>query len=120
MYSLLSENTALQQKITRLETFVEDGSEDGFSEGVGYIKTRLSEKVHDVLDLVQDLEDLNTSQGRKRPGDQRHLRASSRQKECRNNPTLSEVITNQEGKLPTIVEDKYYPRKTLEYVSPYK
>ena len=41
-------------------------------------------------------------------------------KEWKNAMTLGEVTAKQaymqEGRLPPIVEDKYYPRRTMEYV----
>jgi hypothetical protein len=37
-------------------------------------------------------------------------------REWRTRATLSEVLETQPGHLPTIVEGKYFPRRTLEYV----
>ena len=43
-------------------------------------------------------------------------RRSPDQRNWKNALTLSEVTGGTDGRLPPIVEDKYYPRRTMEYV----
>jgi hypothetical protein len=42
---------------------------------------------------------------------------SPKEKNWKNMCSLSEAVHDQEGRLPPILENKYYPRKTLEYVA---
>ena len=74
----------------------------------------LEGKIREIGDLVGGLGAVSldvspgTSRARRWPGQD--------QKNWKNTFTLSEVTSNHEGRLPPILEDKMYPRRSIEYV----
>lgn len=90
-------------------------------EEVGTLKDKLEIKLAELGGLVFDLGRAQKSgTAASSPSRRRSRRASTKrspdQRNWRNALTLSEVAGGQDGRLPPIVEDKYFPRRTLEYV----
>ncbi|KAE8321026.1 hypothetical protein BDV39DRAFT_25038 [Aspergillus sergii] len=113
---LLSENVSLRERVINLSQKIErfEGAKL-FQNGVYDIKARLDNKLMELGSLVADLGALprkfnNSASGitevahQERPGlDSRH-----------NIADLEAYPAEQDGRLPVILEDKYYPRNTLE------
>lgn len=85
------------------------------------MKSRLNDKVQELVRVINELGFLP---GRDRPGTAvaEAVESSatspgrlSAEKHWKNALPLSEAIRNQEGRLPAIIEDKPYPRRTLRY-----
>ena len=88
---------------------------------MGTVKERLEAKLTELGDLVHELGRIQVAAEKPRSPKRKSLnqtepKRSPDQKNWKNNLTLSEVTGGGDGRLPPIVEDKYFPRKTLEYV----
>ena len=90
-------------------------------EGVEKVKGKLEAKLSELETLVRGLGDVRKTADVQR----RHKRhsigrnspkRSPDQRVWKNTLTLSEAFGGEDGRLPPIVEGKYYPRRTLEYV----
>jgi hypothetical protein len=78
------------------------------------IKRLLDDKLRELGDLVGGLGAVSLDAS---PRTFRARRSLGRdQKDWKNTFTLSEVTSNHEGRLPPILEDKLYPRLSMEYV----
>lgn len=90
-------------------------------EGVDIVKGKLEAKLAELGGLVQELGNVQKnvdSRGAKRRSINRNSpKRSPDQKNWKNTLTLSEVTGAADSRLPPIVEDKYFPRRTMEYVS---
>jgi len=90
-------------------------------EEVGSIKDKFEIKLAELGGLVFDLgrthkSGIAASSPSRRHSRRRSTKRSPDQRNWRNALTLSEVTGGQDGRLPPIMEDKYFPRRTLEYV----
>ncbi|MCJ1283857.1 hypothetical protein MMC26_003188 [Xylographa opegraphella] len=117
---LLSENLVLREGVISLEHELENRPKREALEDLGFVKDKLEEKLAELGCLVFELGRAQTSA----IATSAPLRRQSRVKSPENSPdqrvwknalTLSEVTAGQDGRLPPILEDKYYPRKTLKY-----
>lgn len=117
---LLAENLDLREQILRLQGEAESKSAQKVLEHVNAIKSDLEVKLLDLGALVTSLGDIPTPKDRKSSKAGKSVRPSPAQspdqKNWKNMYTLSEAVGSQEGRLPPILEDKSYPRRTLEYV----
>lgn len=117
---LLSENLALREQVIHLQHERDSDRRRQCLEDVGNVKSKLEEKVAEIRTLVMELESVGSSQRRSSP--RKPVRSSPKrspdQKNWKNALTLSEVTGGQDGRLPPIVEDKYYPRRTMESEPP--
>ena len=90
-------------------------------EGVDIVKSKLEAKLAEFGGLVQELgnvqKNIDSRRVQRRSMNRSSPRRSPDQKNWKNTLTLSEVTGGTDGRLPPIVEDKYYPRRTMEYVS---
>ena len=87
---------------------------------MGTVKGKLDAKLTELGGLMQELGKIQKTaenhQSHKRKSMGRvSPKRSPDQKNWKNTLTLSEATGGGEGRLPPIVEDKYFPRKTLEY-----
>ena len=118
---LLSENITLRERNIKLQQEVDSRPQRSTLEGIGNVKDKLEIKLAELSTLVGELGRThgsaaqNRSPTRKR-AERRSPKRSPDQRNWKNALTLSEVTGGQDGRLPPIVEDKYFPRKTLEYV----
>jgi hypothetical protein len=105
---LLAENLALREDILQLRNEIENGSD---RLGIGSVKDRLESKIHELSSLVLELGLLH------RPGNAAQEERTRRSPGERRSWRRQEMLEERERQLPTIVEDKLYPRRTLEYVA---
>ena len=119
---MFSENIALRQHIIRLQ-YDNDRYSDGIRlDDMGGIKEKLEAKLTEIGGLVQELGKIQADATNRRSPKRRLMcsnspKKSPDQKVWKNVLSLAEVTGGADGRLPPIVEDKYYPRKTLEYAS---
>ncbi|KAI9749516.1 MAG: hypothetical protein M4579_006844 [Chaenotheca gracillima] len=119
---LLAENIGLRQVIIKLQADAESNTKARQAfDNVALIKKRLEEKIREFGGVLAELDDAskNGASNLSPPKSNRAaLRSPARspdQRNWKNNLTLSEVTSTQEGRLPPIVEGKHYPRRTLEH-----
>jgi hypothetical protein len=87
---------------------------------MGCIKGKLEAKLTEIGSLVQELGKIQTDIEARRSPKRRPIsinspKRSPDQKPWKNILSLAEVTGGMDNRLPPIVEDKYFPRKTLEY-----
>ncbi|MCJ1461700.1 hypothetical protein MMC07_000298 [Pseudocyphellaria aurata] len=116
---LLSENIALRERIISLQYEVDKRPGRATLAGMGTIKEKLEAKLTELGGLVQELGSIqvaveNPRSPKRKLMNQNESKRSPDQKNWKNNLTLSEVTAGGDGRLPPIVEDKYFPRKTLD------
>lgn len=115
---LLAENLGLRGQILQLQAELENGKAQRIAEHTGIVKSQLEQKLLEIGALLSGLGE--------RPSPKRKSRQSGKitraspatspdQKNWKNICTLSEAVAGQEGRLPPILENKTYPRRTLEY-----
>jgi hypothetical protein len=120
---LLAENIALrEQAINSAQEAERWRPSHKLITEVGHLKDRLESKLSEVSALVIELGILpekaaRRSSYKRRSGIPEPVRSPD-QKDWKNRQTIGGVIAGerdvQEGRLPPIHEDKYYPRRTLE------
>ncbi len=117
---LLAENIAFREQCIKLQYEVDNGPGRGAMEAVGEIKGRLEAKLTELGCLVQELGIDQKCKRNRSPRRKSTIRCSPKrspdQKNWKNALTLSEVTGGIDGRLSPIVEDKYFPRRTMEYV----
>jgi hypothetical protein len=113
---LLAENLGLREQILRLQTELENGKAKRIADHTGAIKSQLEAKILEISALITGLGD-EPMPKKKSPRTGKITRASPNtspdQKNWKNMCTLNEAV---EGRLPPILENKLFPRRTLEYV----
>ena len=117
--SLLTENVSLREQVISLSREIDRlEAAKAFQLGVHDIKTRLDAKLAELSSLVTDLGALprkfqKSYDERSKPANPPEpLRRSS---DLRHRKTNAESqLSDYDGRLPVILEDKYYPRETLE------
>ena len=116
---LLSENVSLREQIIKLHYDAEKATELAVFEGVNNVKANLEAKLSELARLVQELGNVQQnvdSQRKKRRSISRNSpKRSPDQRNWKNALTLSEVTGGADGRLPPILEDKCFPRRTMEY-----
>ncbi|RDL39146.1 Uncharacterized protein BP5553_03486 [Venustampulla echinocandica] len=115
---LLAENLGLQAQILRLRGELENGQAQRLADHTQDVKFQLESKLLEIGAIINTLRD-DPPRKKRSPQAEKNTRTSpSRspdQINWKNMCTLSEAIGGQDGKLPTIVEGKSYPRKTLDH-----
>ena len=116
---LLADNLDLRGQISRLQNELDNGEAKRTATYAVHIKTELEAKLQEIGALLGGLGE-GPMPATKSPKLGNSIRASPNtspdQKNWRNMCTLSEAVAGQEGRLPPILENKHYPRKTMEYV----
>ena len=117
---LLAENIAFREQCIKLQYEVNNGPSRGAMESVGNIKDRLEAKLTELGSMVQELGVVQRSSRNRSPRRKSAIRSSPKrspdQRNWKNALTLSEATGGTDGRLPPIVEDKYFPRRTMEYM----
>jgi hypothetical protein len=115
---LLAENLGLREQILRLQTELQNGRAQRVADHTSIVKSQLETKLLEISALVKGLGDESAS--KKSPQAGKITRVSPNmspdQRNWKNMCNLSEAVGGQEGRLPPILENKLYPRRTLEYV----
>ena len=119
---LLSENVSLREQVIKLHHEAEQSTELAVFESVNNVKGNLEAKLSELGRLVQELGNVQKNvDGQRKQRRKSILRNSPKrspdQRNWKNALTLSEVTGGADGRLPPILEDKYYPRRTMEYAN---
>lgn len=117
MSRLLTENLALREQIIRLQKELENDKAYHLVENTRATKSQLEAKLLELGALISGLG--NEPEQKSIKGGRIVRESPSRsptQRDWRNMYTMSEVVRGLEGPLPPIMENKTYPRKTLEWV----
>lgn len=118
---LLGENVSLREQIIKLHYELESNAGKPDTSTIDAFRIRLEAKLKEVGNLVQELGDVQKaakkrSQQKRRSMDSRlSPKRSPNQRSWKNTQTLSDLMGEAEGRLPPILEDKQFPRRTLEY-----
>jgi hypothetical protein len=114
---LLAENLGLREQIIQLQNELENGKAQRIADNAGAIKSQLEAKLLEIGALITSIGD-GAAPKKRSPREGKITRASSSQspdqRNWKNMCTLSEAVAGQEGRLPPILENKSYPRRTLE------
>ena len=83
------------------------------------VKAKLEEKLTELGGLIKELGQVQKNTKTRRISKEKIARQNSPQRSpdqrnWKNVLTLSEATGGTDGRLPPIVEDKYYPRRTME------
>ena len=112
---LLSENVSLREQIIKLQYEIEKNNGQSIEDNVTSVKAKLEEKLAELGGLVKELGQVQKVTGTRRTSKRKSAGQSSPdQKNWKNVLTLSEATGGMDGRLPPILEDKYYPRRTME------
>jgi hypothetical protein len=117
---LLAENVSLREQVIMLSQELERvESAKSLHDGVYDIKTRLDDKLAELGNLVNELGTLPRRLGkscddRLGTGGLGQLKLSRSKSTYRKPDPENNLICKGQGGLPVILEDKCYPRKTLE------
>ncbi|KAL5333651.1 hypothetical protein BJX70DRAFT_49538 [Aspergillus crustosus] len=116
---LLSENVSLREQVINLTQDLERfGAAKTLHDGIYDVKARLDSKLTEMSSLIAELGRLPrqyAKSSRQTNGNvsERSSKESASIKEI-NDPDFASYMTNEiDGKLPVILEDKCYPRRTL-------
>jgi chromosome segregation ATPase len=106
---LLSENVLLRKQVINLTQETERlEAAKTLHDGIYDIKSKLDAKLAELSSLATDLGSLP------RKMDKMWDEQSDRPKVAESRPRNQDSMGYDDGRLPAIVEDKYYPRRTLE------
>lgn len=117
---LLSENITFREQNIKLQYEIDRYPAQGTWNDVGTIRAKLEAKLAELGDLVKDLGMAHGSlsfgrTSRRRSTKQSSPRRSPDQRNWKNALSLSDVTGVPDlSRLPPIIEDKYFPRRTLE------
>ena len=121
---LLADNIALREQVIKLQAEVDKNASTRALEDVDGVKGKIIDRLKELGDIVGELGALTIAPRRALPSPKssrppkRSPRLSLDGNDWKNTLTLSEATAAQEGRLPPIVEDKYYPRLSLKCASP--
>ncbi len=115
---LLGENTSLREQVIRLHHEAEESASKSVLESVDTVKNKLEAKLSELGALVKDLGCVQKSAEHLRAQRRKSVNMSSPkrspdQRMWKNTLTLSEAVGGADGRLPPILEGKYYPRRTM-------
>ena len=118
---LLSENVSLREQMIKIRYETEKSTGRAVLEYVDNMKGKFEAKLAELGGLVEELgnvkKNVDTQRAQRRKSVMRSSpKRSPDQRNWKNALTLSEVTGGADGRLPPIVEDKYFPRRTMEYV----
>lgn len=116
---LLSENVSLREQIIKLQYEIEKNNSQSIEDNVTSVKAKLEEKLVELGSLVKELGQVQKITGTRKTSKRKSAGQSSPQRSpdqrnWKNGLTLSEATGGIDGRLPPILEDKYYPRRTME------
>ncbi|KAL3425799.1 shugoshin c terminal domain-containing protein [Phlyctema vagabunda] len=113
---LLADNLGLREHILRLQNELDHGKAQRVASQANAIKSQLEAKLLEIGALLTNLGDGSAPKkpSPKAKTTRASLSKSPDQKNWKNICSLSEAVAGQEGRLPPILENKTYPRRTLE------
>lgn len=117
---LLDENLSFREQIIKLHAEAGDNNRRQDFSRFESFKVRLEAKLKEVGDLVQELDHVKTNETKDILQDQltdkKTTQTVTQETLWRKARACSDLLGDEDGRLPSIPEDKYYPRRTLEYV----
>lgn len=114
---LLADNLGLREQVLRLRLEIDDGRARRIADNTAVIKSQLETKLQEISALISNLNQTPTPVKNLHKAGRITREASNGSPDSRNWKnicTLSEAVAAQEGRLPPILENKSFPRKTLE------
>ncbi|KAG8528091.1 uncharacterized protein KY384_007007 [Bacidia gigantensis] len=116
---LLAENVSLREQIIRLHYEVENAPGRWTWDKIEDLKEKLESKLHGFNDILKELGEVKrnaTSERstRRKSVDHPKPQRSPSQRQRKNNLSTADTLDEADGRLPTIVEDKRFPRQTLD------
>ncbi|KAF2491007.1 hypothetical protein BU16DRAFT_574948 [Lophium mytilinum] len=110
---LLAENLSLREQVINLQTALDNQSIGPSAENIHVVRDKLEAKIHELGTLVAELGQLqNPERQRQCKSQTAATRRSPDERNWRGGAGYGQ-FEGDDGKLPTITEDKYYPRKTM-------
>lgn len=113
--ALLAENLSLRGTVIELRGELDTTRSTNVVKNVTAIQKQLETKLQELSGLVFELGSVE-KKSKRRKSQLPPLGESQKAQSARDRIFLEERNVAREGQLPTIMEDKSYPRKTLEYV----
>jgi hypothetical protein len=111
---LLAENLSLREQVLQLQNTLESQPLRPSFDSIDAVKTKLEAKMLELGGLVAELGQMKKADERPRSRSQlAATRRSPEERQWRSGLGLQEVENQM---LPTITEDKFYPRHTMGYV----
>lgn len=114
---LLAENLELREQIIRHQAETDSSNSQQVYDYISKIKADLEAKVSELGTLVTALENAPPPRRKRSPEAKDTASSPARspnQRLWKNRCSLSETLGGQDGRLPAILEDKTYPRRTLK------
>jgi hypothetical protein len=111
---LLAENLSLREQVLQLQNTLESQPSRPSFENIDAVKSKLEAKMQELGGLVAELGQMKKADHRSRRKSQLATRRMPEERQWRSGLGLQEV---QNQMLPTITEDKFFPRRTMGYVS---
>jgi len=114
---LLADNLGLREHVLRLRLELDDGRARRIADNTTIIKAQLEVKMQEISSLINNLNQAPTPEKKPQKAGKivrESISGSPDHRNWKNMCTLSEAVASQEGRLPPILENKSFPRKTLE------
>jgi hypothetical protein len=113
---LLAENLSLREQVIQLQSALEQQSTGASVDNINAVRDKLEAKIQELGGLVAELGQIQNPERQRRCKSQTAAtRRSPGERNWGNGAGFN--LDGEDGRLPTITEDKYYPRKTMKYVS---
>ncbi|KAF2809654.1 uncharacterized protein BDZ99DRAFT_520989 [Mytilinidion resinicola] len=110
---LLAENLSLREQVINLQTALDNQSDGPSAENIYAVRDKLEAKIHELGTLVAELGQIQNPERQRRCKSQTAAtRRSPDERNWRSGAGFRQ-FEGDDGKLPTITEDKHYPRKTM-------
>jgi hypothetical protein len=114
---LLAENLSLREQVLHLQNRLESQPMRPSFDSIDAVKTKLEAKMLELGGLVAELGQMKKAEQPRCRNQLAATRRSPDERQWRSGLGLQEVENQM---LPTITEDKFYPRHTMGYVDPIK
>lgn len=101
----LSQNLELREALNHAERIAESSKD---------IKMQLQNRMQEISALISGIGEVSPSSRKSQDAENTRSSPSPDQKNWKNRCTMSDAVNGQDGRLPAILENKHYPRKTLE------
>jgi hypothetical protein len=110
---LLAENLSLREQVLQLQNTIESQPLRPSFENIDAVKSKLEAKMAELGGLVAELGQLKKADRQPHCRTQLATRRNPDERQWRSGLGLQEV---ENAMMPTITEDKHYPRRTMGYV----
>ncbi len=114
---MLAENLSLRNEAYHLRIELEQGGNSSLQESIGTLKERLEAQIQELSGLAFDLGTIQKPASRTRRPSISNAERLFAQRKTQGEELLAGLEEGDDGRLPTIAEDKCYPRQSLECVA---